>query len=221
MRSASKSLLGAFIVLAPLWSLADSITGRIIDVHDGDTLTVQVPGESTKYKVRMLGVDTPEVDFFSHSQGESAILARDFVRGLAPVGSTATILYDSNGFDKHNRVLGRIVVNNTEINRELLKNGLGYLYFIYPFDKKIAAEYSDLAQTAVLSAQGLFSVQFANVEAPYQFRLSVRNQEGLNMVGDLETKILYSQTDIAQVPVWRRVFFSDQQIALRNGYKLK
>ncbi|MDG0815659.1 thermonuclease family protein [Bdellovibrio svalbardensis] len=221
MRSASKSLLGALIVLAPLWSLADAITGRVIDVHDGDTLTVQIPGDITKYKVRMLGVDTPEVDFFSQTQGESAFLARDFVRGLAPIGSTATVTYDTNGFDKHNRILGRIVVNNIEINRELLKNGLGYLYFIYPFDKKIVAEYSELARSAAVSSKGLFSPQFNDIAAPYEFRLSVRNQQGTNMVGDLETKILYSQKDITQVPVWRRVFFSDPQLAVRNGYKIK
>ncbi len=143
------------------------------------------------------------------------------MRNLAPLGSTATVIYDSDGFDKHNRILGRIVVNNVEINRELLKNGLGYFYFIYPFDKKIVAEYSELAQSAVTGAKGLFAPQFSNIIAPYDFRMKVRNQEGMNMVGDLETKLLYQQSDIEQVPVWRRVFFNDQQIALRNGYKLK
>ncbi len=68
-KSLPKSLVAALIIIVPLWSFADSITGRVIDVHDGDTLTVQIPGKPTKYKVRVLGVDTPEVEFFNQTQG--------------------------------------------------------------------------------------------------------------------------------------------------------
>lgn len=221
MQFTKKLLIGLSICLAPALSLADSITGRIVDVHDGDTLTVQVPGETKKYKIRMLGVDTPEVEFFQKSQGEAAFMARDFLRSVAPVGSTAKVIYDTNGFDKHDRILGRIVVNNVEVNRVMLSEGMGYFYVIFPFDKKIISEYSDLAEQAVENRKGLFSDKYSSVEAPYEFRLHVRNQEGLNLVGDLETKILYSPSESDQVPVYRRVFFPDQQLAERAGYKRK
>ncbi|QDK38871.1 thermonuclease family protein [Bdellovibrio sp. NC01] len=221
MRFASKLLIGLSISLTPVLGLADSIMGRIVDVHDGDTLTVQVPGEAKKYKIRMLGVDTPEVEFFQKSQGEAAFMARDFLRSLAPVGSTATVTYDTNGFDKHDRILGRIVVNNVEVNRAMLSEGWGYFYVIFPFDKKVIAEYSDLAEQAFENRKGLFSAKYSNVEAPYEFRLHVRNQQGLNLVGDIETKALYSPSESDQVPVYRRVFFSDQTLAERAGYKRK
>lgn len=206
-------------LLLPLTALADSLTGYVLDVHDGDTMTIQVPAENMRYKVRFLGVDTPEVDFFGNTQGDVAYQARDFVRHLAPVNSEVTVIYDQNGMDKHGRVLGRVIVGDIEINRELLKAGLGYMYFIFPFDKRIASAYSEDAASAVTNQRGLFSSQLQNVQAPYDFRMSVRKQQGNNLIGDLQTKELFYQTDAYKVPVWRRVFFPDSQLATQNGYR--
>jgi micrococcal nuclease len=207
-----------FLLLLTLISRADSLVGRVLDVHDGDTLTIQVPSENKKYKVRMLGVDTPEVEFFQNTQGDAAFAARDFLRSLVPVGSTATIEFDADGFDKHNRVLGRIIVNGVEVNREMLKSGWGYMYFIYPFDKRIAAEYSLLAKSAIDHQRGLFSEKFRETQPPYEFRLTARNQVGRNIIGNIQTKKLYSPADSEQVPVWSRVFFPNEALAKGAGY---
>lgn len=207
------------LLLSPLFSLADSLTGTIIDVHDGDTLTVQIPGDPSKYKVRLLGVDTPEVEFFKHNQGEAALEARAYLRSLAPVGSRATVLFEANGMDKHDRILGRVVVDSVEVNREMLSAGWGYLYFIFPFDKKVASEYSQLSKSAVAQKRGLFAEAYSETDAPYEFRLKVRNHVGKNLVGDIQTKKLYYPDDSDQVPVWSRVFFSDTDLALQNGYR--
>lgn len=220
MQNLQKFLL--FLVLltcAPLFSLADTLTAKIVSIHDGDTMTVQVPGETQKYKIRLLGVDTPEVEFFEETQGEAAIEARDYLRSLAPVGAKAVILFDANGMDKHNRILGRIYVDDIELNSEMLKAGWGYFYLIFPFDKKLAADYSAAARRAFEEGRGLFSERFRDTQAPYEFRMSVRNQEGRNLVGDLSTKKLFAPDQAQQVPFWSRVYFSSQELALRNGYK--
>ena len=166
----------------------------------------------------MLGVDTPEVDFFEHTQGDAALAARDFLRSLVPVGAQVSVEFDADGFDKHNRILGRIFVDGTEINREMLKAGWGYLYFIFPFNKKTVVEYSQLAKSAVENKRGLFSETFVSTQAPYEFRLSVRNQVGRNLVGNIQTKRLFIPEDSSQVPVWGRVFFPEENLAKQNGY---
>jgi hypothetical protein len=51
--------------------------------------------------------------------------------------------------------------------------------------------------------------------------MSVRNQTGNNLIGDLQTKELFYQEDADKIPVWRRVFFSDKRIAEQNGYHFK
>ncbi|QDK44436.1 endonuclease [Bdellovibrio sp. ZAP7] len=207
----------SFLVFFPTLVLAYTLHGTVVNVHDGDTLTVQ--SGSDRFKVRFLGVDTPEVDYFGNTQGEPADVARDFVAGLVPVGSNITVIYDENGHDKHNRILGRVIYNDVEVNLEILKEGWGYMYFIYPFEKGLITAYSQASKFAVDNQRGLFSARYANVLAPYDFRMKSRNLTGTNFVGDIETKMLYYPEDSHKIPVWRRAFFSDKNLAYSNGYK--
>ena len=55
----------------------------VVSVYDGDTMTVDVelwPGLTWRGKVRVRGVDTPEIQTKSQSEKRRALLARDFVR---------------------------------------------------------------------------------------------------------------------------------------------
>lgn len=194
---------------------AFSLEVRILDVHDGDTLTAVGTADSQKYKIRLMGVDTPEIDFFQHNQGEGATQARDALRALLPKGSFVTISEDSD-IDKHGRVLGRLLRGSLDVNKEMLRQGWGFIYFIAPYDKRVLNDYSDAAQEAVENRRGLFASSF---EEPYLFRLRVRKQTGRNLVGDLETKALFMPEHIAEIPVWRRVFFSDETVANNLGYR--
>jgi micrococcal nuclease len=206
-----------FLTLALLLSLsisASALEVKVIDVHDGDTLTAVGTADSVKYKIRLMGVDTPEVEFFQHNQGEGAIQARDALRDMLPKGTIITISDDSD-VDKHGRVLGRIFKGSMDVNKEMLLQGWGFMYFIAPFDKRILNEYSDAAEEAVTEGRGLFKTDF---EEPYLFRLRVRHQVGRNLVGDLQTKQLFNPEDIGQIPVWRRVFFVDEADAKNLGY---
>ncbi|WP_413560261.1 thermonuclease family protein [Bdellovibrio sp. HCB209] len=207
----------SILIFLPTLALAYTLQGTVLNVHDGDTLTVQ--SGSQRYKVRFLGVDTPEVDYFGHTQGEAATVARDFVAGLVPPGSNITVVYDDNGHDKHNRILGRVIYNNVEVNLEILKEGWGYMYFIYPFDKGLIAAYSEASKFAIDNQRGLFAERYTNVQAPYDFRMSSRNFTGTNFVGDIETKMLYYPEDAYKVPVWRRAFFSEKDFAFNMGYR--
>jgi micrococcal nuclease len=168
-----------------------------------------------KYKIRLMGVDTPEVDFFKHNQGAAATDARDALKEMLPKNTVVNVSDDSD-VDKHGRVLGRIMKGSLDVNEEMLRQGWGFLYFIAPFDKRILSKYSEASQEAFENERGVFS---KNTEEPYLFRMRVRGQVGRNLVGDLETKQLFDPKDIAQIPVWRRVFFSDDQAAENLGYK--
>lgn len=207
----------SILLFLPTLALAYTLQGTVTSVHDGDTLTVQAG--SQRYKVRFLGVDSPEIDYFGNTQGEPAEVARDFVAGMVPVGSFITVVYDDNGHDKHNRLLGRVIYNNVEVNLEILKEGWGYMYFIYPFDKGLIAAYSEASKFALDNQRGLFSARYSSVLAPYDFRMKSRNLTGTNFVGDIETKMLYYPEDSYKIPVWRRAFFSDKNLAFSNGYK--
>lgn len=200
-------------------SLAADIRAIVTGVHDGDTLAATATTGGVKYKIRLMGVDTPEVDFFKKSQGDVAFKAREYLKQLAPVGSEILIIDGSNSLDKHGRILGRIKSNGQEINQEMLRQGWGLPYFIYPFDKRIVSDYIKASKEAYENRRGLFSIEHEDTEEPYLFRMSSRNQVGINPVGDFELKKVFAPEDIDQIPVWRRVFFPNLEMAYSNGYK--
>ncbi len=64
------------------------VNARVVSVYDGDTLTVDAepwPGLTARTKVRVAGVDTPEIRGKCQTEKDLAIRARDFVR--ATVGA--------------------------------------------------------------------------------------------------------------------------------------
>lgn len=214
-----KYLSYVFIVLLfPSLLFAQGTRIKVISVHDGDTLTaVGAEDPTLRYKVRLMGVDTPEVDFMKETQGEVALAARDFLRSLIPADGIITLSDDSQ-VDKHGRILGRLLVGNQDLNMEMLKNGWGMIYFIYPFEKRIVSDYSRAAKEAYDNRRGVFSNDYRQTQEPYQFRMKVQKQVGRNPVGDLELKKILPPEDINKIPVWKRVFFPNYEMAYQNGY---
>ncbi|HEY1080277.1 MAG TPA: thermonuclease family protein [Bdellovibrio sp.] len=190
---------------------------KVTSIHDGDTLTATGMGDAKKYKIRLMGVDTPEVDFFNNSQGDVAEKSRAALQALIPEGRVVQITDDSQT-DKHGRILARILVDGMDVNKEMLRQGWGYLYFIYPFEKRLVSDYSKAAQEGYENSRGVFSKEFANTEEPYQFRMKIQNLEGKNPVADFETKKVMSPENLQLIPVWKRVFFPSFEFALQNGY---
>ena len=213
-----KTLIASlFIVLSLPFIASAAISVKINSIHDGDTLNATGVGDAKKYKVRLLGVDTPEVDFFNNSQGEVAQKSRAALQAMIPVGSTVQISDDSTT-DQHGRVLGRILVDGMDVNKEMLRQGWGYIYFIYPFDKRLVSDYIKAAKEGFENSRGVFSKEFVNTEEPYLFRMKIQNLEGKNPVGDFETKKVMDPEGLQSIPVWKRVFFPNYEFALQNGY---
>ena len=77
-------------------------------VYDGDTLQLQAgrPGtyvtSTAKVRVRLIGIDTPEVHPATECFGPEAT---DRMRALAPVGSQVWVAPDRDSFDRYGRRL--------------------------------------------------------------------------------------------------------------------
>lgn len=197
---------------------ASELTAIVVTIHDGDTLQVKIIGENKSKKVRLLGIDSPETDYLGTNQGEMAFIARDFLKSLLPIGSTIQIKLDDKTSDVHDRLLGNIYYQGQLINELMLERGMAYLYFIYPFDKSFFVKYSEAAKRAEEHHLGIFQKQYNNLEAPYLFRQHVQGQEGSNYVANYALKLIYSQKDIALIPIYLRVFFAELSTAKKMGY---
>ncbi|MDE2889913.1 MAG: thermonuclease family protein [Gemmatimonadota bacterium] len=101
----------------------------VVSVYDGDTMTVDVelwPGLTWRGKVRVRGVDTPEIQTKSKAEKKRALLARDFVRER--IGKT---VYLENV--KHGSFGGRVVAtvrlqDGTNLAKVLIREGHGKAY---------------------------------------------------------------------------------------------
>lgn len=208
-----------FLILFLIPSVeAKSLMGKVLSIHDGDTITFQPEGAPKKAKLRLMGVDTPEIDFNGHSQGEVAEKARDYLRSMLPINSTIKIELSEKGMDSNDRYLGQIIYNGVDLNLEMLKAGWGAVYFIYPYDKKLVVNYGEASKIADEKNVGIFSAKYEHEPLPYIFRQDSKGIPGTNMVGNFKTKKLFVSENIEEVPHYLRVFFSSDAMASSQGF---
>ncbi len=98
------------------------ITGKVIRVHDGDTLTL-LPTVSRKHlQIRLEGIDAPEID---QPFGEESRAALDgMVYGRLVTIRPVTI-------DKYGRTVARVFLGTLDVNLELVRLGLAWRYDHY------------------------------------------------------------------------------------------
>jgi len=104
---------------------------RVISVYDGDTLTIARKqtlwwkSKVASYKVRLNGIDCPELRGSSEEEKAYATKARDVVQKLV---LNKTVKLDIQGYDKYGRLLACVYVNKTNISDHLLSIGLAVPY---------------------------------------------------------------------------------------------
>jgi endonuclease YncB( thermonuclease family) len=110
-----------------------SVPAVVDHVHDGDTLTVTVPGWPaivSPILVRLHGIDAAELSDPRPVEGSFADLARDWLTDLLPPGTAVTLRAVRR--DKYSRLLGKITASvdgeQRDVASELLRRGLARPY---------------------------------------------------------------------------------------------
>ena len=115
-----------------------SQAASIVSVHDGDTITVRVSGR--KEKVRLLGIDTPEMNDERPEYREAAVAARDYANSILH-GSTVTLRTDpmQSDRDAYGRLLRYVILfDGTDFNETLVRRGYARVYNRFEFVEKSA-----------------------------------------------------------------------------------
>ena len=114
-----RSLAFSLALLSAAAAGAD-LKGRVIAVHNGDSLTVL--DKDRKVRVRLDGIDAPEL---AQPYGWAALHA------LAALcrGKEAKVAERTK--DERGRILGTVTCGDTEANAELVKRGLAWVYRTY------------------------------------------------------------------------------------------
>ena len=131
-----------------------SLTGRVVGVHDGDSITVLAPGND-QLKVRLEGIDAPELKQPFSQQSKQAL--SDLVYGKA-------VVLRVTGKDRYRRTLAVVMVEGVNANLEMVKLGMAWRFDKYTKDAALLA-----AQEAAKAAKlGLWSDIMPT--APWEWR---------------------------------------------------
>lgn len=150
-----------FISLCGIAIAGQQISGKVVGVSDGDTITVLQNNQ--QFKVRIYGVDCPES---SQAFGRKA---KEFTSSMVFGKNVEVTVLD---VDKYGRSVGVVKVDGKTVNEALLKNGYAWLYTKY-CDQPFCGAWKELEKQASGKKVGLWADQ--DSMPPWDWR---KNQKG-------------------------------------------
>src|SRR4051812_14641034 len=108
---------------------AGELTGKVVNVHDGDTLTLLM--DRHQVRVRLVDIDAPEL---KQTFGRRS---RDSLAGMC-AGVTARVV--EQGRDRYGRTLGPVMCGPYDANTEQVRRGMAWVFTKYaPKDSPLYA----------------------------------------------------------------------------------
>ena len=151
-------LLCILCILSP--AHAETLVGRVVGVHDGDTLTL-LDAQKRQTKVRLAEIDTPESAQPYGSRSKQAL--SDLVFGK-------TVQVDVRDIDRYGRTVGRVSVNGTDVNAAMVASGAAWVYRQYSRDPELLR----LEAEAKAAGRGLWGLPEAQRTPPWEWRRAQR-----------------------------------------------
>lgn len=177
--------------------------GRVIEVIDGDTIVVLLNG--SKERVRLIGINTPEVGrpYFEEATQKTAELI---------LGKTVRLEKDISERDKYGRLLRYVYVGNIFINAELIRQGYAYAY-TYPPDVKYSDYFLKLQREAIEKGVGLWSLSSQN-------STEEKSEKGKYVASKKRAPFHYPWCRWAkQISPYNLQTFSSREEAIRAGHR--
>ena len=137
---------------------AEDLMGRVVKVADGDTLTIVVDGTDRR-KIRLYGIDTPELDQPWGREAENALQEKAMDKN---------VLARVSGIDRYKRVIADIFIGKRNINHEMVVEGHAWAYRRYLKSKTLVK----LEQVAKSRQEGLWAAP--NPIPPWEWRKGAR-----------------------------------------------
>ena len=113
-------LVAAFCSLVGI-AQADTLSGRVVAVHDGDTITV-LDTNRTQHKIRLAGIDAPEL-------GQA--FGNPSKQNLSKWVYNRQVIVDWKKRDRYGRTVGVVLVDSHDVNLEQVRAGMAWWYRQY------------------------------------------------------------------------------------------
>ena len=149
------------VILSPLLA-AQEITGKVVSIADGDTLTL-LNATREQVKVRLAEIDTPERAQPWGSRARQALSDQVF-------GEVVRV--EVIDIDRYGRTVGRVYLDGQDINRELVRQGHAWVYRQYMTDETLL----DDQEAARSAGRGLWGLPEAQRRPPWEWRQEPRSR---------------------------------------------
>ena len=106
---------------------AEIIRGRVVGVHDGDTITL-LTDLNQPIKIRLSQIDAPESD---QAFGQ---VSRQSLSSLV-FNKTVAVAVDT--IDAHDRIVGMVFVDGLDVSSEQIRRGMAWAYRQYLHDQSL------------------------------------------------------------------------------------
>jgi micrococcal nuclease len=109
-------------------------TGTVVIVYDGDTIKVRFDNGYER-KVRLIGIDCPEIDDPDREKSLQAQLAKRFVFHYL-YRKTVKLTYEPEREDKYGRLLAYVWIGGSLFNEFILREGFAQVFLAFPYEQK-------------------------------------------------------------------------------------
>ncbi|WP_443862806.1 thermonuclease family protein [Fusobacterium ulcerans] len=148
------------IFIFSLSIIAVAVSGKVIRVSDGDTILIQ--SGSQKIRVRMYGIDAPEL---KQKYGEES--KKYLEKRIMDKNVDIKVINQ----DQYGRKVGKVFYKNKDINLEMLETGNAWFY---EYHAKHEKDYRKAFKNAKEQKLGLWKDK--NPQNPRNFRLDHRRE---------------------------------------------
>jgi len=146
--------------LAGFPALAAELSGEVVGITDGDTLTLLTP-DRQQARIRLAEIDTPE-------RGQPyGTRAREALSELAFGKRVRVVVVDT---DRNGRAVGHVYAGRQDVNAEMVRRGAAWVYRDYSRDPALPA----LEAEARAAGRGLWGLPEAERMPPWEWRRKAR-----------------------------------------------
>jgi endonuclease YncB( thermonuclease family) len=100
---------------------AEVLSGRVVGVADGDTITV-LDSTHAQHKIRLAGIDAPE---------KKQAFGNVSKKSLSDMVFNQQVDVEWHKEDRYGRKVGKVLVNDEDVNLEQIKRGMAWFYKKY------------------------------------------------------------------------------------------
>jgi len=163
-------ILTALLIFLPTASQAvplRTVTATITKITDGDTVQAITP-EGTKLKVRLYGIDAPEIAKGKIPGEPFGVDARDY---LASLVSQKAVRVEIRDTDRYRRMVAILWLGEQNVNLTMIAAGMAEAYVEY-LKQPYRAPFIQAEQEAKSQGKGIW-LQGSSYERPSHFRRKV------------------------------------------------